>query len=77
MHPNNFWPGSDAIHFIGINQTVYGDDVIPVEVHSAFEIAVVRLLETTKTCAGQPKIMIWLSGRQPTISSQMLLFSMV
>ena len=44
---------------------------------AAFEIAVVRSPETTKTCVGQPKIMIWLSGGQPKIKSQKLLFSIV
>ena len=32
---------------------------------AALEIRVVRLSETTKSSAGQPKFMLWLSGGQP------------
>lgn len=53
-------------------KTVWGGLLQP-----AFEIAVVRSPETTKTCVGQPKIMIWLSGGQPKSKSQKLLFSIV
>ena len=42
--------------------------------YTAFEIVVVRLPETTKTCAGQPKILLRLSRRQPHIYSKKSLF---
>ena len=40
----------------------------------AFKIAVVHSPETTKTCSGQHKRMIWLSDGQPKIKSRKLLF---
>ena len=37
---------------------------------AAFKIALVCSPETTKTCSGQSKIMMWLSGRQLKIKRQ-------